>query len=343
MKHEMASVPHEFMSEVKALVEKTRNTIAQEVNQQMTYLYWQLGKRINEEVLQGQRADYGKKIVTSLSRQLTADYGKSFSEKNLRKMMQFSAIFPDENNVAPLMRQLSWTHFTLLIPIADEFERDFYIQMCALEKWSVRTLRNRIDSMLFQRSALSKKPQELIRQELAQLNQNAKLTPELVLKDPYVLDFLELSDHYFEKDFEDAILRQLEQFLLELGSGFSFIARQKRIHIGQEDFYIDLLFYNRKLKCLIAIDLKLGKFKAEYKGQMELYLRYLAKHETEPEERAPLGIILCAAKDQEQIELLELDQSGIHIAEYLTVLPDKNILKQKLQQAIQQSRNKLQD
>ena len=192
--------------------------------------------------------------------------------------------------------------------------------------------------MLFERTALSRKPESTIRHDLDRLRQQNELSPDLLLKDPYILDFLQLNDRYLEKDLEDAILRDIEQFLLELGAGFTFVARQKHLQIDSDDFYLDLLFYNRKLKRLVAIELKLGSFEPGYKGQMELYLRWLAKHELEPDENPPLGIILCAGKKLEQIELLELDQSGIHVAEYLTVLPPKEVLQAKLQQAIAQAR-----
>nr|WP_170833000.1 PDDEXK nuclease domain-containing protein [Halomonas arcis] len=196
--------------------------------------------------------------------------------------------------------------------------------------------------MLFERTAISRKPEETIRHELQTLRDVGQPSPQLLLKDPYVLDSLGLNDRYLERDLEDAILREIEQFLLELGAEFTFVARQKRIQIDDEDFYIDLLFYNRKLKRLVVIDLKLGRFKAEYKGQMELYLRWLAKHEQEADENPPLGIILCAGK-QEQIELLELDNSGIHVAEYLTVLPSREALQAKLHQSIESARVRLSD
>jgi predicted nuclease of restriction endonuclease-like (RecB) superfamily len=205
----------------------------------------------------------------------------------------------------------------------------------------VRTLRERVDSMLYQRTALSKQPDALIQQELAILRGQGDMTPALVLKDPYVLDFLGLTDRFLERDLEDAILRELETFLLELGAGFSFDARQKRIQLDGDDFYIDLLFYNRKLKRLVVVELKQGSFKPEYKGQMELYLRWLAQHEREPEENMPLGIILCAGKNTEQIELLELGTAGIHVAEYLTVLPPPEILREKLHQAIESARTRI--
>ena len=212
-----------------------------------------------------------------------------------------------------------------------------------MERWSVRNLRSRIDSMLYERTAISRKPDELIEIEIKNIRESGKLEPNLVLKDPYILDFLGINDHYFEKDLEDAILRELELFILELGAGFSFIERQKRITIDNEDFYIDLLFYNRKLKRLIAIDLKIGNFKAADKGQMELYLRWLDKHERQEGENSPLGIIMCTSKKSEQIELLELDKSGIHIAEYLTVLPEKEMLVKKLQSAINNSKLKYEE
>lgn len=229
----------------------------------------------------------------------------------------------------------------LLTAIDDPLKREFYIEIAQMEKWSVRQLQERINSMLFERTALSRKPEETIRSDLEQLRQTQQVSPDIVLKDPYILDFLNLRDRYLEKDLEDAILREIEQFLLELGVGFTFVARQKRLQIDNDDFYIDLLFYNRKLKRLVAIDLKLGNFQPEYKGQMELYLRWLAKYDQEPDEQPPLGIILCAGKKQEQIELLELDKSGIHVAEYLTVLPPKELLQAKLQEAIATARLRL--
>jgi len=329
--------------EVKELILESRSQVTVAVNVTLTMLYWQIGKRINEEVLKGERAEYGKQIVSTLSGQLSMEFGKGFAEKNLRRMMQFATVFEDHGIVATLLRQLSWSHFTLLIPLKDKLQRNFYAEMCRLEKWSVRTLRKHIDSMLFERSALSKKPEELITAEIQKLRNDDRVTPNLVLKDPYILDFLELNDHYFEKDLEDAILREMEEFLLELGSGFAFMARQKRIQIDNDDYYIDLLFYHRGLNRLIVIDLKLGDFKAQYKGQMELYLRWLNKHERRAGEAAPLGIILCAGKKQELVELLELDQSGIHVAEYLMVLPEKELLQKKLHDAITNARLRLEN
>ena len=330
-----------LFSDVKSLIDLAKKRVSIKVNAELTLLYWQVGARIQTEVLQGERADYGQEIVLKLSKALTSQYGKGWSHKQLLHCLRFAETFADENIVSALRRQLSWTHFKSLIYIEDPLKRDFYTQMAQLEGWSTRVLSERIDSMLFERSALSKKPEETIRLELQALAVKGDVTPAMVLKDPYVLDFLDLNDRYLERDLEDAILRELEQFLLELGAGFTFVARQKRLQIDEDDFYIDLLFYNRRLKRLIAIDLKLGHFKAEYKGQMELYLRWLAKHEQEADEQPPLGLILCAGKKQEQIELLELDQSSIHVAEYLTELPSKAVLEARLHSAIESARQRV--
>ncbi|MCF6204306.1 MAG: PDDEXK nuclease domain-containing protein [Methylococcaceae bacterium] len=324
----------ELFAEVKDLIQSAKHQAAVAVNAELTLLYWQVGKRIAGEVLKGERAEYGQQIIKTLAKQLTQSVGKGWSSQQLRHCLRFAETFPDQEIVSTVWRQLSWSHLKQLVYIDDSLKREFYIIMAMQERWSVRTLAERIDSQLFERTAISKKPDQTISQELQLLRDSGQVNQNLILKDPYVLDFLGLNDSYLEKDLEDAILRELEQFLLELGSGFSFIARQKRLQIDDDDFYIDLLFYNRKLKRLVAIDLKVGRFKAEYKGQMELYLRWLAKHEQEPDENPPLGIILCTGKKHEQIELLELDQSGIHVAEYLTVLPPKAELEQKLHQAV---------
>jgi predicted nuclease of restriction endonuclease-like (RecB) superfamily len=332
------AAPPALLGDIRALIEASRQRVASAVNAELTLLFWRIGQRIHTEVLAGQRAGYGDEILPTLAAQLVRDYGRSFADKNLRRMVQFAATFSDEPIVVTLSRQLSWSHFLALLPVKDPLARDFYAQMCSIERWSVRTLRERVDSMLFERTALSKKPDELIRLELDALQARGDVTAPLLLKDPYVLDFLALDDRYLEKGLEDAILRELEHFLLELGAGFSFVARQRRIQLDSDDFYIDLLFYNRKLRRLVAIELKLGEFKAEYKGQMELYLRWLARHDQEPGDLPPLGIILCTGKKHEQIELLELDKSGIHVAEYLTVLPPREVFEQKIHEAMVQAR-----
>jgi len=330
-----------LVADIRQLIDSARQRTALAVNAELTLLYWQIGRRIQDEVLKGERAAYGQQIVQTLAAQLTAAYGRGWGEKQIRHCLRAAETFPDEAIVSALRGQLSWTHIKTLMYLDDPIKRDFYIELCRLEGWSSRQLQERMNSLLFERSAISRKPDETIRHDLQTLRKENQPSPDLLLKDPYVLDFLGLNDRYLEKDLEDAILREIEQFLLELGAGFTFVARQKRLQIDNDDFYIDLLFYNRKLKRLVAIDLKAGDFRAEHKGQMELYLRWLAKYEQEPDENPPWGIILCAGKKQEQIELLELDASGIHVAEYLTVLPPREILQAKLHQSIASARRRL--
>ena len=341
MSNDLTQPSDRLFHEIRQLIDTAKQRAAVAINAEITLLYWQVGKRIQTEVLQGQRGEYGKQIIVSLSIQLTQTCGKGWGEKHLRHCLRLAETFPDEQIVSALRRQLSWTHIKTLMYFDDPLKRNFYIEICCLEGWSSRQLQERINSMLFERTAISRKPEETIRHDLEQLQQNQQISPDLLLKDPYILDFLDLSDRYLEKDLEDAILREIEKFILELGAGFTFVARQKRLQIDNDDFYIDLLFYNRKLKRLVAIDLKLGNFRAEYKSQMELYLRWLAKYDQENDEQPPLGIILCTGKKQEQIELLELDKSGIHVAEYLTVLPPKELLQAKLQEAIATARRRL--
>ena len=330
-----------LVAQLRQLIHAARTRAVAAVNAELTGLYWQVGRRIHDEVLGTQRAGYGEEIVPTLARQLTADYGRGFSAKNLRHMVRFAEAFPDEAIVSALRRQLSWTHFKALIYIDDPLKRDFYVELCRLEGWSSRQLHERMQSLLFERSAISRLPDATIRHDLAQLRQEQRPSPAMLLRDPYLLDFLGLNDRYLEKDLEDAILREIEQFLLELGAGFTFVARQKRLQIDNDDFYIDLLLYNRKLRRLVAVELKVGEFRAEWKGQMELYLRWLARHEQEAGENAPLGIILCTGRKREQIELLELDRSGIHVAEYLTVLPPREVLEAKLNASIASARARL--
>ena len=327
-----------LFEQIKNLIEQTKNNVAIAVNSSLTMMYWHIGKLINDEILQNKRAEYGKEIVATVSQQLIKQYGKGYSYSALTRMMKFAKNI-DEKNIATLSQQLSWSHFKELIVLEDTLKIEFYAQMSIAQNWGVRTLRERIDSMLYERTALSKQPDELIKYELDNIKRD-EFSKNMILKDPYLLDFLDINDRYLEKDLEDAILRSIEQFIFELGVGFSFIERQKRIIIDGEDFKIDLLFYNRKLKRLVAIDLKIGRFKAEYKGQMELYLKWLSKYEKEEGENEPLGIILCADKKEEQIELLELEKSGIHVAQYLTVLPPKEILEAKLHQAIESAKAK---
>lgn len=330
-----------LLHDLRTLITEARRDVARSVNSALVMLYWKVGQRIRKDILQEKRAEYGERILPTLSAKLEVEFGPGFNEKSLRRMVQFGEVFPEEEIVATLSRQLGWSHFVEIIPLKDELQREFYAEMCRVERWSVRTLRQKIGGMLFERTALSKKPAELVQQELAALREENKLTPDLVFRDPYFLDFLGLTDTYSEKDLEIAILREMEAFILELGVGFTFVARQKRITVGEDDFYLDLLFYHRKLRRLVAIELKLDKFKPAYKGQMELYLRWLERYEQQAGESSPIGLILCASKSEEQIELLQLGKSGIRVAAYMTELPPRDLLRKKLHEAIILARARL--
>lgn len=330
-----------IIDDVKTLIEQSREQVAIAVNATITMLYWQVGKRINEEILQDSRADYGKSVILTLSEQLTLDYGRGWSKKHLWHCVKFAQIFGDKEIIYTLCRQLSWSHLRLIFYMDDPLKREFYIEICKLEKWTVRTFSERIKSMLYERTLISKKPEETIKNDLELLRDTQQITPDLVFRDPYFLDFLGLKDSYSEKDLETAILAELQHFIIELGQDFAFLARQKRIIIDNRDYWIDLLFYHRRLKGLVVIDLKIGEFDAAYKGEMELYLSYMEKHETIEGENPPIGLILCTGKNPEHIELMHLEASNIKVAEYLTILPPKEILIKKLRRAIQIAQNKI--
>jgi predicted nuclease of restriction endonuclease-like (RecB) superfamily len=330
-----------LFNDIRSMINATRQQVAHAVDTGLVVLYWNVGRRIHQDLMRNKRAAYGERILPTLSTKLVPDYGEGFGERNLSRMVQFAERFPDSKTVATLSRQMGWSHFVEIIPFEDDLKCNFYAEMCRIENWSVRTLRAKIGGMLFERTALSRKPAQLAALELKKLRKEDQLSPDLVFRDPYFLDFLGLKGAFQEKDLEAAILREMESFILELGVGFSFVARQKRMQIGSNDYYLDLLFYHRRLKRLIAIELKLEKFQAAHKGQMELYLRWLEKYEQEPGERAPLGLILCAGKSDEEVELLQLGKSGIRVAQYLTELPSRRVLERKLHDSIRLARERL--
>lgn len=339
---EVAQPSSALLAEVRDLVLEARQQTARAVNAGLTLLYWQVGDRIRREILRERRAEYGGEILQTLSAKLEAEFGRGFSKRNLANMVRFAEAFPDRQIVSTLLRELSWSHFLPLIYLKDPLQRDFYAEMSRVERWSTRTLQERIQSMLYERTALSKKPERLIDKELKALRDEDRLTPDLVFRDPYVLDFLGLKDTYSEKDLENGLLREIESFLLELGAGFAFVERQKRITLDGDDYYLDLLFYHRRLRRLVAIELKIGDFKPADAGQMELYLRWIDRNERQPEEDKPIGIILCAGKKRETVEVLELEPRGIHVAEYLTELPPRKLLEKRLHDAVLRARLRLQ-
>jgi predicted nuclease of restriction endonuclease-like (RecB) superfamily len=330
-----------LLSDIRSLIEAARRRVSTTANVEMVLLYWHIGNRILKDILGMERADYGKQIVQTLSGKLKLEYGRGYSRTNLFHMIKFAEVFSYLKIVQTLTGQLGWSHFVQIIALDDPLKRDFYAEICRIERWSTRTLHTKIQGMLYERTALSKKSEKLIKHELTNLREEDRMTPDLVFRDPYFLDFLGLSDSFSERDLESAILRELERFLLELGTDFTFAARQKRITIDNEDYYLDLLFYHRGMQRLVAIELKLGKFKAQDKGQMELYLRWLDRYEKRTGEESPLGLILCAEKTTEHVELLQLETSGIRVAEYLTELPPRPLLEAKLHEAIRLAREQI--
>jgi len=319
-----------IINDIVSIIERTKHQIVVQANSSLTLMFWQIGERIRKEILQNKRALYGKKIVVTLSRELVSRFGKNFEEKNLRRMIQFAERFPEFEKVVTLSRHLSWSHFLAIIPLKTEAERDFYSKLVCENPMGVRKLREQI----------SRKVYERIENANLQIIENKNIE-QGIFKDPYLLDFLNLEAGYLENDLEQAILKELELFLLELGTGFTFVERQKRMIIDGDDYYLDLLFYHRKIKRLVAIELKIDKFRAKYKGQMELYLKWLEKNEMQEGENTPIGIILCAEASKEQIELLEMHKDGIMVAEYWTELLPKNVLEEKLHKALIEARERL--
>ena len=330
MKKQDLTLDKKLVNELSLLIESSRTQVSIQVNSALTLLFWQVGDRINREILANKRAEYGKQIIPMLSIELEKQFGRNFTEKNLRRMMQFADSFSNFEIVVTLSRQLSWSHFLVLIPIKDKKARDFYSAETASNQLGVRELRLQISKKTFERTEIA---------NIQTLSSN--FIPLNTFKDPYILDFLDLKNTYLEKDVESAILRELENFILELGRGFAFVERQKRMIIDGEDFYLDLLFYHRHLKRLVAIELKLGKFEAKHKGQMELYLKWLDKYEKTENENPPIGLILCAESSREQVELLEMHKDGIAVAEYWTELPSKKELENKIHTLLIEARERL--
>jgi len=319
-----------LFKELSLLIEKSKQKAVSQVKSTINLLFWQIGKRINDEILHNKRAEYGMQIVANLAEKLSNKYGRSFEIKNLRRMMQFAEQFPDQKIVVPLARQLSWSHIIILLPLKTLNEKLFYAQLVNKEGFGKRELRISIDKKTYERTKIAN----------AQISKKSKIPPD-TFKDPYMFDFFDLQNAYQEKDVETAILRDLESFILELGKGFAFVERQKRMIIDGKDFYLDILFFHRKLKRLVAIELKIGEFQAKYQGQMKLYLKWLNKYERQSDENEPIGLILCAGDNREQIELLEMDKDGIMVAEYLTVLPPKNELEEKIRKLLFEARERL--
>lgn len=332
-----SSDPAALLADLRGLIESARQRIATVANATTTILFWNVGRRLLRDVLLEGRGAYGQRILATVSQVLSAECGAGFSYAALTRMVRFAEWMTDEQIVVTLSQELSWSHFIEILPLKDLLAREFYAEMCRIERWDVRTLRAKIGGMLYQRTAISKRPNAVITRELSKLR-DGRMSPDLVFRDPYLLDLLGLKGAYNERDLEGAILREIEGVLLELGSGFAFVARQKRMSVGKDDFHLDLLFFHRHLRRLVAVELKLEAFQPAHVGQMELYLRWLDKHERAAGEEAPIGLILCASADAEQVELLQLDAKSIRVSEDLTELPPLPLLRARLHRAIEHAR-----
>ena len=315
---------------VSAIIENRKLRAQVQVNQESIIMFWEVGKYIGSVLLGGERAGYGKQIVVTLAQQLQTKYGSSFEYSNITRMIKFAARFPDVQIVVPLAQQLSWSHFIALLPLKSDDAFMFYAQDAVKRQLGKRDLRKQISRKAYER-------REIANSQLTEVS----AVPFNMFKDPYLLDLFGLKDNYLEDDLEKAILADLEAFILEFGHGFTFADRQKRMIMDGEDFKLDLLFYHRILKRLVAIDLKIGKFKPAYMGQMRFYLKWLNKFERQEGENPPIGIILCTEASRDQIELMELDKEGIAVAEYWTQLPPKSEFERKISEIYEEAKERL--
>lgn len=329
-----------LFEDITNIIDTTQQRVIREVSRAGVILYWHIGRRINHEILSFSRAEYGTQIIKNLSDRLQKKHGIGFGHRVIHRCCQFERLFPDEGIILSLSSHLKWTHFVALLNIDNKLKREFYAEMCRIERWSTRGLVKKIDGMLFERTAIAKRPEEVIKEEIIKLRETDVLQPDLIIQDPYIFTYLGSHEIKDEKNLEDAILNDIEEFLLNLGSGFTFQERQKVIEVDGDYFKIDLLMFHRRLRCMVAIELKKGKFKPADKGQIELYLRWLEKHEMQPGENPPIGIVLCSEKSDERVELLQLEKSGIRVSQFITELPSKEVFEKRLHEAIERAREK---
>ncbi|MCL2132515.1 MAG: PDDEXK nuclease domain-containing protein [Lentimicrobiaceae bacterium] len=321
---------NQVFSSISYIIEKRKFNAVSSVNSQVILMFWEIGKYINLTILENVRADYGKKILSTVSTKLVAQYGKSFVEANLYRMKRFAIVFPEINTIADFTPFLSWSHFCEIMRIKDEQARLFYAQDAVERQLGIRELRQIIARKAYERTEIA----------------NMQLTPQSIVpfnvfKDPYLLDVFDLKDNFLESDIENAILLELEKFILEFGNGFAFMERQKRIIVDGDDFKIDLLFFHRTLRRLVAIELKTGRFMPKYKGQMELYLKWLDRYERKDGENSPIGLILCTEASRDQIELLEMDKAGIAVAEFWTNLPPKSDFEKLIKKILSEAKERI--
>ena len=319
--------PEQTYNTIRQSIVQAQRTMAAAVNTAMVTAYWEIGEQIYKACGENDRAGYGKKLLQYLSEQLAAEFGKGFSVQGLRNMRQFYCTFPIRST---LWSELSWSHYKVLMRISDETERAFYTEECVKSAWSVRQLERQIHTMYYQR-LLSSQDKAPVAAEI----QTTEPKPEYekIVKDPYVMEFLQIKPdtHVFESDLEQALIDHLQQFLLELGRGFSFVARQKRFTLDGQNFYIDLVFYNYILKCFVLIDLKMGQLTHQDIGQMQMYVNYYTRELMNEGDNPPIGIVLCADKSDAIVKYtLPENNSQIFASKYFTYLPTEDELKREL-------------
>lgn len=331
--NELLQIGSRISNGVEKIIAESKHSIAFYLNSEVSMTYWRIGRYIASELDEIGDDKYGTKIVATVSQQLTGRYGKGYTRTAIFRMLKVARCYPDEQIVATLSQQLTWSHFIELSAIQESNKRLFYQQMSIVNRWSVRTLRDQEDAMVYERSLIAAKPEDEQTAVLSKITEG-EISPDVIIRNSYIVDFLGLEGVYSEAELEDAVVEQMEKFIMELGDDFAFLKRQKRIPVDSVDYRLDLLFYHRKMRRLFAIDLKLGKFKPEYKGQMELYLKWLQRYEMQPGENTPVGLLLCSEGNTEHIELMMLDEPNIKVAQYLTVLPDKQWFIDKLNKSI---------
>jgi len=321
-----------LINSIGSLLEQGRKQAYHTVNTILVKTYWEIGKQIVEYEQEGkEKAEYGSALLDHLSRDLKIKYGKGFSRRNILDMRRLYQSYPKWQTVSA---ELSWSHYIELLSIDEPLERSFYEKQCTTERWSVRELSRQMSSALFHRLALSKDQKGVI--ELSKKGQFIE-NHEDIIKDPYVLEFLKISEshQYTEKELEQRLIDNLQMFLLELGKGFTFVARQKRISLGNTHYYVDLVFYHRILRCFVLIDLKLGKATHQDVGQMNLYLNYFKKEENTPSDNEPIGIVLSAFKNEVDVEFaLGGIVNKLFVSKYQLYLPDKKELENKLREVL---------
>ena len=318
-----------LVDNIRQTLQEARKSIAHSVNATLVRAYWQVGKHIVEYEQGGaERAKYGKKVINSISKQLVTEFGSGFTPTNLRYMRQFYLSFPIYHT---LCDKLSWSHCRTLLKVQNNDTMLWYLSECVQENWSVRQLDRQINTLFYERM-LASRDKETVKKEI-QHTEPQTLAPREIIRDPYILDFMGIpqSERFLESDFEQMLISKLQHFLLELGKGYSFVARQKRISFDDKHFYIDLVFYNYMARCFVLIDLKTGELTHQDLGQMQMYVNYYTREMINSEDNPPVGIVLCADKNDAVVQYtLPENENQIFAAKYYTYLPTKEELQQLL-------------